>query len=147
MKYFIFLTYTFLIIQGCELGNKRNTKKIIDKYINKEITFFNNNLFYLNGKDTIIDKTEKGEFKLIVFADSSDCEICDFRLGEWFLKRKEILFYNDNVNFIFIIQSKNYRQFENYAHETIPNTPFIYDPKGIFIKKMIFLKTKNFILF
>jgi hypothetical protein len=51
------------------------------------------------------------------------------------LKRKELLYYNDNIDFKFIIQSQNYDNISHYMAHAMPGIPLIYDSTGMFIKK------------
>lgn len=129
----ILIIAIILLSIGCN-SEKKKTYSILEKMINKKIVFYNNNQYKIEGKDTIIDYVDKKTYKLIVFSDSSSCELCDLHLGEWYLKNKEAKYYNSNFILIIIVQSKDYHSFEHYAHEIYPNFPFIYDPSGIFIK-------------
>ncbi len=135
MKTLLYLFIALILTCYSCNSNKSKIATQIKELYNKEIKFCNNNHFFIHGKDTILSKLNEGNYKIVFFADSSNCEICDFKLGEWSIKMKEIYFYTSDVNFIFIIQSKNYHEFEHYAQESLPEFPFIYDSKGDFIKE------------
>lgn len=123
------------VLISCKSRNEKIFAQAIKELTNKEVKFYHDDKYVLNGRDTVLNKMQEGQYKLVVFADSSSCEMCDFKLGEWDLKRKEIMYYNKDVNFMMIIQSKDYHSFEHLAHEEMPDFPFVYDPDAIFLKK------------
>jgi hypothetical protein len=125
-----------LMINSCAQDkNYKKTVRILEKLYGKTIMFFNNDSYYINTKDTVILQTNDFEYTLVMYADPSECESCTWKLDEWRLKRKEILYYNKNIDFKFILQSNDYEALEHYLFHAMPNIPVIYDPDGTFIKE------------
>jgi hypothetical protein len=131
----LFLVCLFLTISCTQERKFKTTVSTLKKLYGKQIMFFNGNSYYINTKDTVIFPAHDFEYTLVMYADPSECESCTWKLDEWYLKRKEILYYNKSIDFKFILQSSDYEDLEHYLFHAMPNIPIIYDPDGTFIKK------------
>jgi hypothetical protein len=133
--FFIFLSLS-VILGGCTEHRKyKKTVFVLEDLMGKSINFFNNNVYHVNTKDTVLYEQETYQYTIVVYAHPSDCESCVWKFDEWYLKRKELMYYNENVDFKFIIQSQNYDNIGHYIVHALPDIPVIYDSSGVFIEK------------
>lgn len=129
----IFVVLTNILLFACVNNNRTDAPELLDKILDKQI-LIKNHSYCINGKDTLIsDMMDTSHFKIVIFAESSDCERCSWRLEEWFLKKKELSLLDKNPSFIFIVQSKNRNLTEHYIREALPDIPVIYDSTSNFI--------------
>jgi hypothetical protein len=111
----------------------RKTVSTLENLLGKSICFTNRNVYHINLKDTVFEDKNTFRNTIVAYFHPLDCEVCVWKLDEWYLKRKEILLYNKNVDFKFIIQSRNYSDVSHYVMHAMPDIPLIYDSTGIFI--------------
>jgi hypothetical protein len=136
MKKIVFVILLLCTFAACnKYGKYRKTISILDHLLGDSITFHHKNIYYINSQDTVIEDKNEYEYLIVVCTHPSDCEVCEWKLDEWFLKRKEILMYNENVDFKFVIQSRNYDEAGHYIIHAMPDIPVIYDSTGVFIKQ------------
>jgi hypothetical protein len=99
MKIFI-VTAIICISASCNYFDKNrereNVKNVLKTWIGKEVYLSN---LSIHGEAI-------GNKKIIIYVDSTDCTECRLHIQEWKLKIREL---NNRVNFIFIVNPKNYK--------------------------------------
>lgn len=131
----IYLLFVLIVVFSCEEIGTRGVANRIQSIYGQQIHFTNEDTYFVNGRDTIIKNKLNSKTKILVYADTTSCDECSLRLGEWGVKQRELKLSDFDTDVIFVINSNDYKRFEHYAHETLSNYPFIYDLDGIFKKK------------
>lgn len=120
-----FVFVIFCILSSCVPKANQENKKLkseLLKWIGKEIQLPRDVKIMANQKDTLCDEIFSKKFKVINYVDSVGCTGCKFKLYEWGQIIKNTLAKNNNVSFLFYVQSNNYRNL-NYI---IKNNHFAY---------------------
>ena len=116
MKHLYLYIILIFSICSCNIENKTN-KSILPKLIGKNI-IFPSNIQFVNHKSQKKETLNlKKKFKLVTYIDSIGCIACKLKMHLW----KDLIneFSNvsqNNISFVFIINSNNYKEI-NYILE------------------------------
>lgn len=133
-SFFIICGLALLLFSSCKDQGKKVISEHLDALYGKEVKFVHQDRYIIDGRDTVIHMTDTPDFKIVIFADSSGCQPCNLRLGEFNLKIRELKLIDKNARFIVIVQNSDYREFEHNVKHDMPGYPFIYDTEGLFLK-------------
>lgn len=106
------------------------TEKIITKWYQKEIVFPDNMIFVIKG-DTVKYDFAGANYKILTFADSSDCIGCRLKLNQWDTYLSTI---NSDTKFIMVINNIDVNKIISQTKYDRFNRPIFIDNKGIFLK-------------
>ncbi len=138
MKQFLYLLSLIILIiwiSGCDHSPKSEAKRIVKKWIGKEIVVPDHDLTYkVMGRDTACSDLWNKPYKVFVYIDSIGCISCRLGLSQW----KEIIdssriTYPD-MGFLFVIHAVSYRKFEWELKDAEFDYPVIYDYRDEFYK-------------
>lgn len=126
------ITYIIIITIlsfSCTPQKNKKVKAIIKQWNNKEIIFPNLNAKYM-GRDTIIPDFFQKNYKILTYIDTTGCTPCKLQLLDWKLLIKEIKKKSPETEVLFVLFSKNYKEFEELQQKNHFEYPVFYDPTG-----------------
>lgn len=106
---------------------KERISDIVSKMQGKFISF---PLEMLNN--VIMDSLLSKEFKLVAYIDSAKCMECNLALDEWSVKIREMRKVNEEVSFLFIINSNNYSVIKSLLNKHRFDYPVFIDTTNSF---------------
>ena len=121
----ISICYSFSLVVSLLLLCCNDLEKTITKRWKDQVFEISDNLLAINTDTTSADYLVEGnKAKVIVISDSYQCAPCQLRLIEW---KKYITKYKDNVEFKFIVPSKNKYELMAYCVEIGFDYPLFVD--------------------
>ena len=107
---YIIILLSIPIIWGCTTSKKEAITKLVTEWRNKEIILPDNNIFTIQGKDTV-NVNMNTEYKILVYVDSAGCTSCRLQLHKW----KEFILKVDSVakepvQFLFYLTPKSVKE-------------------------------------
>lgn len=127
MKYIILLI--FILILSCN-NEKKEIAKVVEYWQNKTI-IIPDTLWQTSSGSAIELNSTKSKYIILNYIDTSGCSACKMRLYEWELLKQEAFALNLNVDFLFVIYSKDYREIEKELQTNQSTIPVIYDSLDI----------------
>lgn len=82
-KHIILFLASLLIITACQDKKKEEAVSAIKQWIGKEILFPKNNVFTIQGTDTIDFVLNESDYKIVSYIDTAGCVSCQLKLAEW----------------------------------------------------------------
>lgn len=131
MKHIAYIILLLLICTSCKTDKQTQIAQYIQAWQQKELLFPNELHPKSLGKDTTWDHS-KGRYKLLVYIDSTGCTSCRLGLPKWKQLIDTCTMENRDVNFLFVVQSNNYKEFEHQLRLYDFTHPIIYDPTDEF---------------
>lgn len=124
--HFTFSTACLLLICSCSSPDSK-VKHVIEYWMSKEIIIPENLIYKSIAIDTISSHIFEHSYKILVYVDSVGCSGCRLGLIEWkaYIDRCQSKGYD--VSFLFVIQSSDYKTFEDKLAMSNFNYPIIYD--------------------
>lgn len=80
VKYFIALILLFMLL-SCKNHKRENISSILQHWEHREILFPTNNIFSIQGRDTV-DYSIDADFKILTYVDSTGCTSCRLKLHD-----------------------------------------------------------------
>jgi len=115
LYFFVLVSLSAICTSSCK-ENKRKSDaiKIVSEWTGKEITFPENVLCYISGKDTLLDFCYENfhkEYKILLYVDSVGCSSCRLQFAEWkqLIEEADRLFPK-KVGFLLYFQPKNIKE-------------------------------------
>lgn len=127
------LVIFFLLLISCD-NRKSYLINTLKEYSGNKIIFNDTLETKIYGKN-IDNFLIKGNYTILNYIDSSGCSACRLKLYQWKLLKEELDSINLNLNFIFVIWTKDYKEIEYLQKVNQVNIPIIYDYNGSFIKE------------
>jgi hypothetical protein len=116
-----YLLWAFALLCFCSCRNpaQKHYKELLQEWVGKKVYFPDNLVFTVEGKDTV-DFSIAGNYKILVYADSSGCISCKLRLNDWktWMQSKRM----DSVCFLFIFSPEKRKDIIN----ALEITDFVY---------------------
>lgn len=129
MKFIHIMLSIILLFIACNTRNQE-FKKILKEWINKEIIFPELEVKYI-GRDTLLPDLFNHRFKILHYVDTIGCTNCRLQLFDWKLYMKELDSLSIDIEFIFVVFSNDYEEFEAIQQANHFTHPVIYDYNGL----------------
>lgn len=136
MRVFYFILVS-LFLFGCD-SKKREMKQLVEYWRNKEIIFPDNLKTKIYGRDTLNDLLFTHKYKIFNYADTSGCSECMLKFYEWRQLKKEIDSLQLDVEIVYVIFSKHYREVEVSQILNKLDVPLLYDSLGYMMQQYSF---------
>lgn len=120
----------FCIVSVFQACNKQaDEKTIVNHWMGREMTIPDLDA-KINGKDTIYKDIINKKYKILVYIDTIGCLSCRLKLLDWQKYIDQIKTISNDIGFIFVVFSNNYRKFEDLQLKNHFHYPVFYDPKA-----------------
>ena len=141
---YIIILLSIPIIWGCTTSKKEAITKLVTEWRNKEIILPDNNIFTIQGKDTV-NVNMNTEYKILVYVDSAGCTSCRLQLHKW----KEFILKVDSVakepvQFLFYLTPKSVKEARYITRRDDFTYPMCIDLKNEINSKNNFPKEDTF---
>lgn len=106
------LFLALILFFGCKENNqKKEVKRIVKEWQNKEVVFPPNLVFTKYGKDTLNFEIPPSSYKIIMYVDSIGCTSCKLQLHKWkkFISEVDSV-TNGEVPILFFFHPKDLRE-------------------------------------
>ena len=122
-------------LPSCKDKRKEDIAKIVKEWTGKEILFPENIPCFVLGKETLPDCCDEifhKEYKILLYVDSSGCDICKLDLFEWkqVIEEADTLFPN-KVGFLLFFQPSNVEEMAVWILRNDFDHPVIMDTIGL----------------
>lgn len=138
----IFVIEFSFCLSSCN-SYQRKVRNIVKEWSGKEIVFPSLDAKIM-GRDTIISCISDYKYKILTYIDTTGCSACRLRLFDWKILKKEIDKLPEEVPLFFVVQSKNYKEFEEIQKVNKFTYPVYYDYDGMLDKMNHFPDDPNF---
>jgi hypothetical protein len=123
---------------SCQTSQKKQSK-FFQEWLGKEIILPTNITFKSLSHDTLCSYLFDKQYKILTYADSIGCQVCQMRLQDWrgviqLCHQKQI-----DVGFIFVVHASKFRKFEAEVVQYLFEHPIIYDYNNDFDRLNNFL--------
>jgi hypothetical protein len=123
-----------LFIFACKDKKLTEAQQIVSEWVGKEIRIPDNVLCTVMGKDTVSDTCHAlidGEYKVLLYVDSSGCSNCRLKLFQWetLMSESDSLF-RGNVSFLFFFQPKSKKELRILFRQEKFKHPVFIDMKN-----------------
>lgn len=144
-KMFFFLSSIifFFIITSC-INKSNETKNIVQAWLEKEVQIPSELNFRNLGQNIPSSQILKYRYKVLVYLDSNGCIACRLNLPKWKAFIDSCQQEGTDIGFLFIVQSDDYRSFENKLKGFNFTYPYVYDPTDKWNKLNEFPKEEEF---
>jgi len=124
--HFTFSIACLLLICSCSSPGSK-VKHVIDYWMSKEIIIPENLIYKSIAIDTISSHIFEHSYKILVYVDSTGCSGCRLGISEWKAYIDRCAAKGYDIGFLFVIQSSNYKRFEEKLATSKFVYPVIYD--------------------
>lgn len=114
-----------LILFSCQMSERNAIRGILKEWIGKEILFPN-----INVNDIVKD----ADYIIVTSVDSTNCWGCKLRFKDWGKLEKEYASLNENVGFLFFLQTEKTDEIDFLQKWDKFTLPIFWDPSGSFDK-------------
>ena len=111
-----------------DLNNKRDIKKLVKEWQNKEILFPENMSFAKYGKDTVDFDFWKADYKVLIYIDSMECVGCNLNLLKWkgFMNHIDSV-TEKKVSFLYVFNPKTIKDLYKITRKVYFTYPVVAD--------------------
>ena len=134
LQMFVMIIF-FSFLSSCKKNSKKeDIAKVVKEWTGKKIKFPDNVSCFVLGKDSLFELCEDcihKEYKILLYVDSSGCDVCKLDLYEWdkVIKESENLFPN-KVGFLLFLQPNNLEEMANFLLYNNFDYPVFMDTIG-----------------
>ena len=125
--------FTILLFISC--GNEAKIKKDLSKLMSNSITFPNESIITINGKDSLVTDYFESDYKMVIYIDSEGCTSCE--INKMILWDPLIAYsktFKGKLKFYFIFATHQSVKIRNTLSTNLLNYPALIDEKGEFEK-------------
>ena len=129
------LILTFSLSSCKEDRRREEVARIVNEWIGKEIKFPENMPCFVLGKDTLpefCDESFHKEYKILLYVDSTGCNVCRLDLFEWqqVIEETDSLFPN-KVGFLLFFQPQDIEEVSDWILYNRFDHPVFMDTNGL----------------
>ena len=98
----LFLLSVFCLC-ACHKSERNRILRLVKEWEGKEILFPDNQIFTIQGRDTVDFNFQSSKYKIVTYVDSIGCTSCKLQLERWknFIREVDSV-ANGNVSFVFV---------------------------------------------
>lgn len=128
----LFLLSVFCLC-ACHKSERNRILRLVKEWEGKEILFPDNQIFTIQGRDTVDFNFQSSKYKIVTYVDSIGCTSCKLQLERWknFIREVDSV-ANGNVSFVFVFHPKNMKELCQLLRSHIFDYPISFDEKDYF---------------
>ena len=122
-----------VLFSSCVESEKERVTRLVKEWDGKQILFPQNQVFTIQGRDTVNFYFQNFEYKIITYVDSLGCTNCKLQLERWKTFMQEVdSIKNVSVPFVFVFHPKNVKELRNILRGHAFDYPVFFDEKDDF---------------